>query len=415
MECNLLFTEAYRGLALLTLVNLLNYVDRYVVAALVGTLQEDPQLAINDEQAGLLMTSFVIVYTIASPLFGRIGDTGHRTRILAVGVLIWSAATAAGGLAGSFLGLFVARAFVGVGEAAYGTVSSPIIADWFPPAKRGVAYAVFFMAIPVGAALGYVLGGLVDAAYGWRATFFIAGIPGILLAWFVSRLPDPERGQLDETPDLAADTRSSFVVYWEILRTRKQFRYASLGYGAYTFAVGGLAFWMPTYLERIHGLDRAEATVEFGGIVLVTGLIGTLLGGWIADKLRRRISHGSMWVCSVATLLSLPFVVGVLTAESRILGQLCLIAAQLCLFASTGPVNIALVELVPTNQRARASALAILVMHLIGDVPSPPLIGWLSDQSGLSNALYVVPVAILISGLLWGLATRPSPVGAHNV
>ncbi|MEC8025879.1 MAG: MFS transporter, partial [Myxococcota bacterium] len=117
-----MFTEAYRGLALLTLVNLLNYVDRYVVAALVGTLQEDPQLAINDEQAGLLMTSFVIVYTIASPLFGRIGDTGHRTRILAVGVLIWSAATAAGGLAGSFLGLFVARAFVGVGEAAYGTV-----------------------------------------------------------------------------------------------------------------------------------------------------------------------------------------------------------------------------------------------------------------------------------------------------
>ena len=398
--------SAYRGIALLTLVNLFNYIDRYVVSAVVGSLQQDSALAINDEQAGLLMTSFVVVYTFASPIFGRLGDTTNRPRLLAFGVALWSLATAGGGLAGSFLALLFARALVGVGEAAYGTVSGPMIADWFGPESRGKAYGIYFMAIPLGAALGYVLGGLVDAAYGWRMAFFVAGVPGILLAIAVSRLADPPRGQMDTEGKHEPDPRPSMAVYLELLRERQGFRYATLGYGAYTFAVGGLAFWMPTYLERIHGLSRSDATVEFGGVVFITGLIGTLSGGWLLDRIRHRVPSAAMLICAVSTLAAVPFIFGVLTAESRTLGTICLVAAQLLLFTSTGPVNTALVELVPVPQRARASALAILLMHLIGDVPSPPLIGWLSDRHGLDIALFLVPAAVVLSGMLWGYAAK---------
>jgi sugar phosphate permease len=399
---------AIRGLALLTFVNLFNYIDRYVVSAIVGSLKEDSALALDDQQAGLLMTSFIVVYTLASPLFGRLGDTANRPRLIALGVFIWSVATAAGGLAGSFLGLMIARALVGVGEAAYGTVAAPMIADWFPPAKRGMAYAVYFMAIPVGAALGYVLGGLADAAFGWRNAFFIAGLPGVLLAWWVSRIPDPVRGGLDKDISVTTDARSSLKVYKELLSGLAEFRLAALGYAAYTFAVGGLAFWMPSYLERAHGVTREAATVQFGGIVLITGLLGTLVGGWVTDKLRRSRPQAAMEVCAASTLLAVPFVAGVLFTESRSAGVLCLVVAQLLLFASTGPINTALVEFVPPSLRARASALAILIMHVLGDVPSPPLIGWLSDRSDLATALQIVPVAVLASGVLWLKAAQPA-------
>ena len=161
------------GLAVLTLINLLNYLDRYVVSALVESLKKS-ELRLSDTQAGLLMTGFILVYMCTSPFFGVLGDRMSRTRLLSFGVAVWSAATALAGLSWNFLTLFFCRAAVGIGEAAYGTISPALLSDYFAPRLRGRVFAVFYAAIPIGAALGYVVGGLMDRSYGWLAAFFIA-------------------------------------------------------------------------------------------------------------------------------------------------------------------------------------------------------------------------------------------------
>lgn len=190
---------AKTALAVLTLINLFNYLDRYVVASLVESLKKAP-LFLSDTQLGSLMTGFVVVYMLTSPIFGTLGDRRGRPRLLALGVGIWSLATALGGLARSFAGLFAARAAVGVGEAAYGTIAPALLADHFTVDKRGRVFAVFFAAIPIGSAAGYMLGGLMDQRFGWRAAFFVAGLPGLLLALLCLGLKDPKRGAKDESP-----------------------------------------------------------------------------------------------------------------------------------------------------------------------------------------------------------------------
>ena len=198
---SLLSGPAGRTLLLLAGVNLLNYLDRFVVSALVESLRAE--FALSDFRLGVLMTGFIVVYTVASPLFGALGDRGRRPVLLAIGVAIWSCATVLSGLAAGFVSLLVARAAVGIGEAAYATISPSLIADHFERARRGRAFALFFAAIPVGSALGYVVGGLIDRSFGWRAAFLAAGMPGLLLAFLVSRQPDPPRGGLDGVPTVA--------------------------------------------------------------------------------------------------------------------------------------------------------------------------------------------------------------------
>ena len=193
----LLSGPAGRALLVLALINLLNYLDRFVVSALAESLKRS-ELQLTDTQLGLLMTGFVVVYMLASPLFGRLGDRGPRPRLVALGVFIWSLATVLAGFAGSFIALFLARAVVGIGEAAYGTIAPSLLADLYPRSQRGRVLAIFFAAIPIGSALGYVLGGLVNHALGWQAAFFIAGAPGLLLASLCLKLPDPPRGAQDE-------------------------------------------------------------------------------------------------------------------------------------------------------------------------------------------------------------------------
>src|SRR3954452_20881666 len=170
------------GLFVLTLVNLFNYLDRFVVSAVVESLKKDPDLHLSDVQLGALATGFILVYMLTSPIFGTLGDRGKRPRLIAAGVAIWSVATALGGFARGFATLFVARSTVGVGEAAYGTVSPALLAVSFPVEQRGRVFAVFSAAIPIGSAAGYMLGGFVDSRLGWRAAFFVAGVPGLLLA-----------------------------------------------------------------------------------------------------------------------------------------------------------------------------------------------------------------------------------------
>jgi len=183
-----------RALVVLTLINMFNYIDRYIVPPLFESLRKDPVMGHpSDAQLGWLMTAFLVVYMLTSPLFGTLGDRMSRMRLIAFGVALWSLATAIGGLVGSFVALFVARAAVGIGEAAYGTISPAVLADYFEPATRGRIMSIFYCAIPIGSALGYVLGGTVDSHFGWRAAFFVAGVPGLLLALLAFSVPDPPR------------------------------------------------------------------------------------------------------------------------------------------------------------------------------------------------------------------------------
>lgn len=397
-----------RALAVLTLINLFNYLDRWIVAALAESMKHS-ELRLSDTQLGSLMTGFIIVYMVAAPLFGSLGDVRSRTRLLGLGVAIWSVATALAGFARSYTSLFAARAAVGVGEAAYGTISPALLADYFPRERRGRVFAIFFAAIPVGSALGYVVGGLVDHYFGWRQAFFIAGVPGLVLAALALRLYDPPRGAQD--PDAPATHgshsmtlgRAARAAYAVLLRNRP-YMLTVLGYAAYTFAIGALAFWTPAFLERARGIPQAQATVQFGAIVVITGFVGTYAGGWIGDYFLRVSRQAYLWVSGVATLVAAPLTLIALAAPRPGLYWTAIVAAELCLFASTGPINSAIVNVVSPHMRATAVALSIFTIHILGDVPSPSLVGAISDARSLAEAVLIIPAAVLVGGGIWTYA-----------
>ncbi|HEX3848651.1 MAG TPA: MFS transporter, partial [Steroidobacteraceae bacterium] len=360
-----------------------------------------------------------------------------RPRLIAFGVACWSFATALSGFSRGYLSLLAARASVGIGEAAYVTIAPSLLSDYFPARQRARVMAVFFCAIPVGSALGYVVGGLVDKHYGWRAAFFIAGIPGLILAALCLLLKDPPRGAEDDdggavvrhagdsaatgdaapsgpakraaqpsAPKNLKSTLSSLVRTLLTLMQNRPYVLTIVGYAAYTFAVGGLAFWMPAFLERVRGMPRSEATVSFGAIVVVTGFVGTFAGGWLGDYCVRYSRQAYLWLSGASTLIAAPCVWMALTVPSHTAYLAWMVAAQLFLFLSTGPINAAIVNLVSAAERATAIALGVFIIHLLGDVPSPFIIGALSKASALSEAVKIVPVAVIVGAVVWAWAAR---------
>src|SRR5277367_2450395 len=371
------------GLGILAVINLLSYLDRYVVAGVLESLKHS-DLGLSDANLGSLMSGFLIVYTVLAPVFGALGDRRSRPRLIAMAVACWSLATAMSGFAVSYLTLFLARASVGVGEAAYVTIAPSLLSDYFPVRQRGRVMAIFFCAIPVGSALGYVVGGLVDKHFGWRIAFFVAGIPGLALAALCLLLRDPPRGIQDQAPGPLAQTpertqragigRETLETYRRLLHN-KPYALTVLGYAAYTFCVGGLAYWMPAFLERARGMPRSEATVSFGTIVVITGFVGTFVGGWMGDYFAKNSRQAYLWLSAVATLIAAPFVWLALTTTSTTMYTVYMVTAQLCLFLSTGPINAAIINLVIASERATAIALSVFAIHVLGDAISPLIVG----------------------------------------
>jgi predicted MFS family arabinose efflux permease len=405
--------SANAGLAILAFINLFSYLDRYVVSGVLESLKHS-DLGLSDTNLGSLMSGFLVVYTVLAPVFGALGDRRSRPRLIALGVACWSFATALSGFAVNFFTLFAARAAVGVGEAAYVTIAPSLLSDYFPVRQRGRVMAIFFCAIPVGSALGYVVGGLVDKHYGWRAAFFVAGVPGLLLAALCLLLRDPPRGIQDQAAGLAKPTenqarssisRETWRTYGRLLRN-KPYALTVLGYAAYTFAIGGLAYWMPAFLERARGIPRSEATVNFGTIVVVTGFVGTFVGGWMGDYFAKNSRQAYLWLSAVATLIAAPFVWLALTTTSTAMYTAYMVTAQLCLFLSTGPINAAIINLVIASERATAIALSVFAIHLLGDALSPLIVGALSDAFSLGAAIQILPVAALVGGFIWLWAAR---------
>ena len=390
---------AFYALGVVTILNFLNYIDRFVLAAVLPRVKVE--LVLTDFQLGLLANAFLVAYFATSPVFGVLGDRLARPRLMAAGVCAWSVATAVAGVTRNFVQLLMARASVGVGEAAYATISPALLSDYFPRAERGRAFAIFYVAIPVGSAAGFLLGGALERAFGWRAAFYAVGLPGIALALLALRVADPPRGAAEETEGQTQTDALNISSTLAGLFRNLPYLGTVLGYAAYTFALGGLAFFMPTFFERVRGLELSRADYVVGSVTVLAGLGGTFLGGYLGDWTAARIKHGQLWLSGVSSVAAILPSWLALTVASSPMYFVWFFIAEFLLFLSTGPVNVVIVSVVPVGARAMAMAVSIFAIHLLGDALSPPIIGRLADIHGLAQAVLIVPAAIAISGLIW--------------
>jgi MFS family permease len=390
------------ALVVLTLMNLLNYVDRWVPSAVKELFKHD--LSLTDAQTSWPLSAFILVYMVASPVFGALAETRSRRGLIAFGVAAWSLATAAAALAQGFGSLLLARAAVGVGEAAYATLAPAMLADFYPPERRNRVFTYFYVATPVGSAIGFVLGGFLGEHVGWRAAFLAVGLPGLLVAALALAMKEPVRGAFDE----AAPQPVSWGVALRALLSNRVYVTTLLGYTAVTFATGGIADWFPTFLSRLRGMPLSQADLAIGVAAVVGGLVGTASGGWLADRLAKVTRHPYL---AVSGLAMIPATVLTVVALFVVRAPLAIVAAvmtaQVFLWAYNAPVNALIVNSVAPGLRARAFGLSILCIHLLGDVLSPPLIGLVSDATGdLEAALVMVPVTVALGGLIWLIGWR---------
>jgi MFS family permease len=389
-------------LATLTGLNILNYIDRNVLFAVQSDVKKEFQ--VSDYQIGLLTTAFFITYMVAAPLIGWLGDRFPRKNIIVLGICVWSGFTFLTWFVHDYSQLFLRHAIVGVGEASYATIAPTLIADSFPPLKRGRMLSIFFLGLPVGSAAGYFVGGHVAHHFGgWRAPFMAAGIPGFLLALLLWMLPEPPRGQHEEHSPVDARTLLAG------LARNGAFLTATLGMAMYTFAVGGMQVWIPTFLQRLRGLDVKTANLDFSYIVVINGIGATLLGGWIGDRLLRRHFGAYYTFSGMAMLIAVPFMAAAIYARGKLMFP-AIFAAVFFILIGTGPSNAALVNSVSASIRSTALAVNVFIIHLLGDAFSPTLIGKISDKTGsLQKAFWVAFVAAGISGLILLYGARFAP------
>jgi MFS family permease len=388
------------ALGLLLAVNLLNYIDRQVLFAVFPLIKID--LNLSDTALGFLGSAFMFSYLLIAPLFGWLGDHWSRTRLASGGLVVWSLATALAGFAPGYRTLLAARATVGVGEASFGTVSPGLVADFFPKERRGQILAWFYIAIPVGSALGYLLGGVLGQNYGWHAAFLMVGVPGLLLAVPLALLRTPPRGGDSPSPP---STKKVSAGYADLFKNRS-FVCNTLAMAAMTFAIGGLAQWIPSFLYRIHSLDVAKGNTLFGATTVLAGIFGTLAGGWLGDRWQKKSGKGYLLVSGWGFLIGAPFAAWAILAPDLTSCMSAIFIAELFLFLNTGPLNTVIINVCNPAVRAMAFAVNIFFIHALGDAVSPTILGWLSDRWGLRSALLITPLAMVLAGLFCFLCGR---------
>jgi len=388
------------ALLVLTALNLLNYIDRSVLFAVQPLVQSEFHL--NDAQIGRVTTLFFVFYTVAAPLMGPLADRYSRRMVIVLGAFTWSGVTLLTAVTHSYLALLIRHTLVGVGEASFVTVSPTFVVDLFPEERRGRVLGVFYLAIPVGTALGYLIGGYFGTRFGWRAPFYIAGAPGFLLAFIMMFIPEPKRGQFDSL----RDTPERATVLG--LARNPAFWTATLGMAAMTFSLGGLQVWMPTFLSRVRGYSLDSANKIFGAIIAFDGIIASLAGGWLGDRLLKRTKSAYYLVSAVSLAMGVPaMMMALFTSGSAMLPAL-LVAAFLVLL-NTAPLNAAIINSVGAHIRATAIAVNLFIIHFLGDALSPWVIGKISDRSSLQSGFISAVVAIALSSaiLFYGMRFAP--------
>jgi MFS transporter, Spinster family, sphingosine-1-phosphate transporter len=388
----------------LTLVNLLNYFDRYIVQAVEPTITQE--FSLSNTQAGYVVSAFVIGYCFFSPIFGFLGDRFDRRKVMALGLVAWSCATWLTASALTALGFIGARILVGVGEACYGAIV-PVylkgrIAD---TVALNRALSVFYVAIPVGSALGYVAGGQVAAEYGWRALFSWAAIPGVLLAiGFLFLRPEVSRG----SASTSAPAGGVVTGLRKILASPLLVLLIA-GYVLNTFALNGVAAFVVRHGTTL-GLGEAESSTYFGLILVVTGLGGTLGGGFLASRFAARSDNSARSLTkfvAYSTLAAVPFLVGCFLARSPELFLTGCFLAELLIFAGVAPLNSVIVERAPQGYEAFTQGVTIFSIQMFGGFLGPVIVGALTDAAGsLGVALQGTSLALLASGYLWMRAIK---------
>jgi MFS family permease len=400
-------------LGLLTGLNFLNYLDRMLIAAVLPRIREPVEqggLGLSYAEGGLLALVFLLGYFVTAPAFGALADKGQRKGLIALGVLTWSAATAASGLADTFTLMLVARAVVGVGEASYATLAPTIIDDITPAERKGKALAIFYAAMPIGAAAGFMLGGFIQAEWGWRTAFFVGGAPGAVVAIVCLFIQEPTRKlRPKETAGVATAVRTLIGI--------PLYRRIVIGYCAHTAAVGAFSHWGPTYLSERYALKLETATFWFGVITVAAGFIGTVIGGRWLDRINARepcdpsapydaranraaVNH-MLRISAVGVAIATPMALACFLTPIAWTFFVFAFVVEIGVFLGTSPINAALLRGVPSDLRASSMAIAIFAIHLFGDLWSPYLVGALADYTPMAIAMLFLPAALAIATFVW--------------
>jgi MFS family permease len=369
----------YFALAVLFGMNLLNYIDRYSFFAVGTQIQHD--LHVDDFWYGVLSASFMIVYTLVSPLMGWLGDRYNRRMLLAGGVAMWSLATVGTAFSADFYHMFFWRALLGVGEASYGVIAPALIADLFPTKRRGRAMGVYYLALPLGGAIGYTIGGFVGQEWGWPRAFLVVGLPGLLVAVAGLLIHDPGRGASEGVTYADKVDRPKLRDYLALFRT-PTFVFNTAGMAAVTFATGAYAAWGSTFYQTVRGMSMKEAGACIGSLTAAAGLVGIALGTFLADFFVKYTKRAYLLLAFVVVMVAIPLgLFGILDPE-RISSLGLLFGAMVMLAMVLGPCNTVIANVVPPNQRAAGYALYIFLIHICGDISSPILLGALSNLFG---------------------------------
>jgi MFS family permease len=386
-------------LAVMVGINFLNYMDRYVGAAASPLIQKEFHL--SDTLVGLLGSAFLVVYAVAALPFGYWADRGVRRTVVAAGVAIWSLATLFTGFARNFAQLFVSRAVVGIGEASYYPAGTSLLSDYFPKEQRGRTMSIWGAGSALGIAVGFAGGGYVAEKFGWRSAFFFAAIPGILFALLAFGLREPLRGNVESRGQAVEKTQdASLRNFMDLLRI-PTLRATIFSQTLLYFVLASNAFWLPLVLTRRFDLSVSRAGLLAGIVLVAGGLIGTLAGGWIADRRALKNPAGHLEVGIAGFLLGAVFIAIALVAPMNV-GPIpvfvpAFLVAVICLYLYSGPFTAVSQNVVSPALRASAVTMLLFISHILGDSHSPFDVGWISDRVGsLQLALLITSPTLLI-------------------
>jgi MFS family permease len=394
-------SPALATLILLVSLNLLNYVDRYILPGELSLVQAE--FHATREQMGALTTAMFFVYMLAAPLTGWLGDRYRRKPLIVAGAVLWSLATLSTAWVHGYWTLYIRHAVVGIGEASFGIFAPAVIADFYPERDRNRILSIFYTAIPVGAALGYVAGGQMGSMWGWRQPFFICAIPGLIVAVLYGFFgSEPVRGAQDHIKPTTDRTTVAGLF------RNPAFLTATFGLAMLTFAMGGISNWIPEFLHNPIGLSVAKASQLAGASTVLDGILGTAIGGWIAQRWLRT-NHRALYLLSFwSVALTLPFGILLFFGPSR-WAVPALFAAEFFLFLNTGPLNTAIVNSVSAPVRATAVSVNLFCIHFFGDTFSPQIIGKIADHSSLRIGLGSTLIFLVLSCIILLVGSRFAP------